>query len=335
MTISRTPRNRLFRNLSATVLATSIALGATRTAAFADDLNADSTSGSSDGSAAGSSSNNNAAGSAGSSGLPGSASGKLNDPTCKPAPEHPRPVVLLHGTGSNISDFKGMTKTLLEDGYCVWGETYGTGGPSIQGIIPMIGGNADINESAHREAGFIDNVLAATGAEKVDLVGHSQGGLLTKLIIEKEGKADKVERVVTMGAPFHGTDFNGLGAGLRGWITATPKFAEWILATASTQQIRGSKFLEETNKLPDTHAGITYTSMYSPWDTTVTPHSTSWLEEVPGADVANIDTAVACGQKGKVLHPMMPSNKTFVALAKWGLERPAGEKIPAPGAHCE
>lgn len=50
----------------------------------------------------------------------------------------------------------------------------------------------------------IDQVLAQTGAEKVDIVAHSMGGLLSKYYIEHYGK-DKVDKFVDIATPHLGT----------------------------------------------------------------------------------------------------------------------------------
>lgn len=318
-------RKSVSRTGSAVLLAATISLSSAGTAGIAS-----ATAAHTDGSTIDSS----AAQSMGSLDGSRAASKVMNYPACVPAAEHPRPVVFLHGTSENIGAFTALAKELTAEGYCTWGENHGMGGTSAQGLLPFLGGVTDINNSAEREAAFIEQVLSTTGAEKVDLVGHPQGGLLTKLIIEKLGHADEVGRVVTMGASFHGTDYNGMGQNLRKWITATPAFAEWILSEAAAQQIIGSKFLAETNQLPDTHAGITYTSLYSPVDTTVTPNSSSFLEEVAGAHVANVDTSLACPATGRVQHNSMAGNKTYIALTKWGLERAAEDNMPKPGTIC-
>lgn len=54
-------------------------------------------------------------------------------------------------------------------------------------------------------------VLAATGAEQVDLVGHSQGGLLARQYLKFNGGAAKTDHVVTLGATNHGTTMSGIG----------------------------------------------------------------------------------------------------------------------------
>ncbi len=48
---------------------------------------------------------------------------------------------------------------------------------------------------------FIDEVLADTGATQVNLVSHSQGGLVTRNALESPRSVGKVERVTTLGTP--------------------------------------------------------------------------------------------------------------------------------------
>ncbi len=50
----------------------------------------------------------------------------------------------------------------------------------------------------------IDQVLAATGARQVDILGHSQGGLVTEAALADPRSIGKVARVMTMGTPYLG-----------------------------------------------------------------------------------------------------------------------------------
>ena len=52
---------------------------------------------------------------------------------------------------------------------------------------------------------FVDEVLARTGAEKVDLISHSNGGQVTRLYIKFYGGADKVRDYVSLAGTHHGT----------------------------------------------------------------------------------------------------------------------------------
>ena len=50
----------------------------------------------------------------------------------------------------------------------------------------------------------IDQVLAQTGAPKVNILAHSQGGLVTEVALKDPSSAGKVSRVLTMGTPYLG-----------------------------------------------------------------------------------------------------------------------------------
>ncbi len=71
---------------------------------------------------------------------------------------------------------------------------------------------ADIDELADRLDEEIDRLLAATGAAKVVLVGHSMGGLAARACLARRGP-DRVAALVTIGTPHHGTKLARLGVG--------------------------------------------------------------------------------------------------------------------------
>lgn len=92
---------------------------------------------------------------------------------CRPSREHPRPVVLLHGTGMNgLNTWSTLAPALKAEGYCVFAPTYGAApeAPTIGGIRRLHG------DSSLEVAAFVDDVREQTGADQVDLVGHSLGG---------------------------------------------------------------------------------------------------------------------------------------------------------------
>lgn len=63
----------------------------------------------------------------------------------------------------------------------------------------------------------VDGWLYATGAEKVDLVAHSFGGLVARAYLAADGAAEKVDWLVTLGTPHHGMlkTFVALDRGIR------------------------------------------------------------------------------------------------------------------------
>src|ERR1700760_4405320 len=84
--------------------------------------------------------------------------------TCTPTPAHPEPVVLVHGTFGDASNWALDAAQLRAAGYCTIALHYRNHG------------TGEIAASARQLKTFVDQVLARTGASKVDIVGHSQGG---------------------------------------------------------------------------------------------------------------------------------------------------------------
>lgn len=116
--------------------------------------------------------------------------------SCKPAKEHPYPVVLVHGQAGNFEGMNGVSDRLVREGYCVYAMNYGAvpGGANGQDHLWL---------SGDQISGFIDFVLTKTGAPFVDVVGHSAGtGVLDNVVIKK-GKGNKVHSFVSFGGLHH------------------------------------------------------------------------------------------------------------------------------------
>lgn len=246
-----------------------------------------------------------------------------NDATCVG-----QPVIFLHGTGASSKDWNNAAAAVSEQGMCPWTIDYGHSCDTIA-AIGQGGGYGDMDASTREIEARIGEIMATTGAEKVSLVGHSQGGTQTKKYIQQLGHADNVDRVVTLGATYHGTTLNGSAGFLSGLVKVFPHLAVFFASTGSLQQLVGTPQVTALDQLPDTAPGILYTAGYSPSDTTATPNQTSMLEAVPGADVVNVNVETQCADTGKILHPQLPSSQASVNLILWGLTRAAGETVPS------
>lgn len=134
-----------------------------------------------------------------------------NDWTCHPSAAHPRPVVLVHGTGGNAAtNWATYAALLANHGYCVFAPTYGT--VSQLAASPVrIGGIGNIYTSAQQLAGFVHRVLRATGATKIDLVGHSQGTLMPDWWVKYLGGAKYVHDYISLAPLWHGEGVRALG----------------------------------------------------------------------------------------------------------------------------
>ncbi|MEV0735857.1 alpha/beta fold hydrolase [Streptomyces sp. NPDC050549] len=202
-----------------------------------------------------------------------------NDYTCKPSAAHPDPVVLVHGTFANSTDNWLVLAPYLEArGYCVFSLDYG----QLSGV-PLIHGLGPIDKSAEQLQAYVDKVLAATGAAKADLVGHSQGGMMPRYYLKFLGGAAKVDTFVGIAPDNHGTTLDGLTK----LLPYFPGAEDVISATtpALADQIAGSAFLAKLNAGGDTVPGVHYTVIATRYDEVVTPYSSQFLS---GSDVHNV-----------------------------------------------
>jgi triacylglycerol esterase/lipase EstA (alpha/beta hydrolase family) len=206
-----------------------------------------------------------------------------NDWTCKPSAAHPRPVVLVHGTFENMAlNWLKIAPLLQRKGYCVFALNYGG---TENGLIQ---GTGDIAQSAQQLSAFVDRVLSVTQAPEVDIVGHSQGGMMPRYYLKFLSGAAKVHKLVGIVPSNHGTSLSGLVAlgnllGLTGPLTdACP---------ACGQQIAGSAFLANLNSGGDTVSGVDYAVITTRYDEVVTPYTSAYLS---GPGVKNILLQDSC-----------------------------------------
>jgi triacylglycerol esterase/lipase EstA (alpha/beta hydrolase family) len=203
-----------------------------------------------------------------------------NNWACKPSATHPDPVILVHGTFGDMSDtWQALSPLLYDNGYCVFALNYGSyNGSGGFGIYAT----GEIGQSAQQLSTFVNRVLAVTGAKKVDLVGHSQGGMMPRYYLKFLGGASKVNTLVGLSPSNHGTTLNGLFT-LASYFPGADAFL--FDCPACQEQEAGSSFLSHLNEGGDTVPGVKYTVIQSDNDEVVTPYTSAFLT---GADVTNI-----------------------------------------------
>jgi triacylglycerol esterase/lipase EstA (alpha/beta hydrolase family) len=212
-----------------------------------------------------------------------------NDWTCQPTSAHPRPVVLVHGSLENMAFNWNTASPLLKNaGYCVFALNYGQEDTRLIGAPGSThpGGSGDIRQSAVELAGFVDQVLAATGASKVDILGHSQGGMMPRWYMKFEGGAAKVNHLVALSPSNHGSSLDGLAL-----LPGAPAILQLGLGEAFRQQAVGSEFMQQLNAGGDTLPGVTYTVIETRYDEVVTPYTSAFLS---GPNVTNILLQDSC-----------------------------------------
>lgn len=169
------------------------------------------------------------------------------------------PVIVVGGLSGVAIAYEPLAARLRADGYRVF-------------IYPLPGlGLGDIPASARAFAGYVDQVRAATGAARVDLVGHSEGGLVSRYYLKRLGGTGVVGRYVSLGSPQYGTyvanilKFLGLGscAGI----------------VACQQMSIGSAFLADLNAGDDTPGAVRYTTVRTLQDELVRPVDNALLHD--------------------------------------------------------
>lgn len=130
-------------------------------------------------------------------------------------------------------------------------------------------------------------MLAATGAPKVILIGHSQGGgILPAYYLNVLGGADKVSQLIGLAPSNHGTDVDGFAGLLTLPIIGSSLGAVTdLIGPALGQQLVTSPFQQVVYGNGDTRPGVLYTTIASTNDEVVTPYTQQALD---GPAVTNI-----------------------------------------------
>jgi triacylglycerol lipase len=212
-----------------------------------------------------------------------------NDWSCRPSQAHPRPVVLVHGTFANRNDnWQTYAPLLANEGYCVFALDYGQnpaypGGDHVGGMLPM-------EQSAQQLKEFVAEVRTATGATKVDLIGHSQGSLMPNFYLKFLGGATSVENYISLAPLWHGTNVAQPAktfALLFGREDATP------YCQACGQFPPGSEFMTKMREGGPAVDGVDYTNIVTVYDELVVPY---WSGIEPG--MRNYVLQNVCPQDG-------------------------------------
>ena len=181
---------------------------------------------------------------------PGPTTGRASRPKA-----HPSPVVIVHGTfGDSKSLLDRLSWSMHTAGYCVFALDYGNRA------------TGPIERSAEQLRDFVSRVLTATGAAKVSMVGHSQGGMMPRYYIKFLGGADNVDDLVGLAPSNHGTSNP---------LLLTPGLE--YLCPACLQQKTGSEFLRNLNADDETPGPVSYTNIVTRYDEVVLPYTSGYL----------------------------------------------------------
>lgn len=175
----------------------------------------------------------------------------IRDPI--PAPSR-LPIVMVHGVMVNDGVWFTMRRYLARQAVgAVYTLNYG----------PPYG---DIEHFAEQLGAKIESVCAATGATRVLLLCHSMGGLVARAYLRQRGPG-RVERIITIGTPHHGS-----------------VFARGVVGRCLAQMRPGNAWLAELNRDETKPSPVPITSIWSRHDSLVAPQASGELacaENVP------------------------------------------------------
>jgi triacylglycerol esterase/lipase EstA (alpha/beta hydrolase family) len=154
----------------------------------------------------------------------------------------PRPVVMVHGFNAN---YKTWDAYLGPQGYLA---ELGLAGFAVgDGQVPGVMETGSITDPLKRTNSmaqnavilgeYIDHVQEATGAEKVDLLVHSMGGMISRYYIDRVMTNDNVAQLIILGSPMAGSACSILPASLGMMLPATLEIQPSYMVGVFNQQI--------------------------------------------------------------------------------------------------
>lgn len=172
-----------------------------------------------------------------------------------PAPlDTPRTVLLVTGVTIPAEWFDGIKARLERDGFrtVTW---------EPPGLLSY-----DLYEASHDLADVVDDIVADTGEETIDILAECTGGVIARYYVQSLGGDANIDRLVTFVSPQAGIDK----------VPLARAFVNWEALEDLTP---GSEFLTDVASvsLPET---VDMTSIYTCTDEYIQPYTTSI---VPGA----------------------------------------------------
>ena len=112
------------------------------------------------------------------------------------------PVLLLHGTNDTGAALRPLGDALAAAGHAVSYVDYGRHRASLRGLVAGGGGLAPLAASTAEVVAALDALTSAGPTGRVDIVGHSQGGL--HAFAAARARPGAVRTLVTLEAPLWG-----------------------------------------------------------------------------------------------------------------------------------
>ncbi|MYW09634.1 alpha/beta fold hydrolase [Streptomyces sp. SID2563] len=210
------------------------------------------------------------------------------------APTDRPPVVFLHGFIDNRSVFVLLRRSLARHGWL-----------HLESLnySPL---TSDIRTAAELLDRHIEEICARTGHPRVDIVGHSLGGLIARYYVQRLAGDRRVRTLVTLGTPHSGTAVAPLAGAL----------------PIVRQMRQGSAPVEEL-RLPAPGCRTRFVSFWSELDRVIVPAEAACVDH-PDLDAVNVRVT-------GIGHLALPVHPAVAAAVRQALDE-AGPVQEAPGA---
>lgn len=244
----------------------------------------------------------------------------------------PRPVVMVHGFLSNWQTWapyleqNGFLDSIGIKGFAV-GDGQVSGAMNTGEFANPTGHTNTVAQNAEILGQYIANVKEQTGAEMVDLVVHSMGGMISRYYIDRLMQLRDVAQLIMLGSPMGGSDCSVLPAALGFFLPASIEIRESYMRGVFNQQIAHRKGIE----------------FYDLGGTAINDSFKSPCTDIPNDTVVSFESINAILlQSSKIddIHSDLTfSEKAFTDFVKPLLEKPAGTFVaqpdPAPVSQAE
>lgn len=199
---------------------------------------------------------------------------------CTPAAGE-NPVVLIHGMNSNsYMAWAQLAPELQKMGKCVYAFNVGKLGPdvkSVLGSIPIFRNMTPLDTALGELTEKIERLKAETGAQAVDIVGHSAGGTLATAYA-KQQQGSGIGTIVSLAGVLHGTTLLGVSyplEDLNARDLAGDKAASFVVSPVLVDLLKHSQFFAHLEEGGVEVPGVNYVAISTQLDEAVTPMASS------------------------------------------------------------
>jgi triacylglycerol lipase len=168
------------------------------------------------------------------------------------------PILFVHGWNGSPSNWDRIVQRFTADGW----RDHELHAWSYNSALS----NAEIAEQLKRKVG---EVLATTGAKRVDIVSHSMGGLSSRYYVKFLAGQEKLDAWVSIAGPNHGS-----------------RLAAYCSTTSCVEMRPGSDFLLRLNAADETPGAVRYATWWSACDEAIDPRESVLLSGAQNTQTA-------------------------------------------------